>query len=308
MPATPKPKKDDVEENVAAHAFLQNSATTPQHDNKEKSRVLVSKKMPSNADASSTSLGAKDKDMVLESIYPILWWTDIPAEEQIGLGHKKRIEDDDKDDDDDCGLPYTCTWTKDRAFIDTATVVVIEGSALLPTDLPPTPRNVSQAWVLYSVPPPATSSSSPIESQPGMESALPSLGFTHSWSNSPLANFVVNTFYDLDLDRRPLPNLPPSIETIPVTTETEREKSTIEGEHTVNEVEHERTSTPQAESGDIFKSEHEIGALILEAVEAQAKNQEEAIATDKNKRNEPSATPRAASPVDILNAVTEAPW
>ncbi|KAG0351731.1 Alpha-(1,3)-fucosyltransferase 11 [Podila minutissima] len=111
--------------------------------------------------------------------YPILWWTDIPAAEQAHL------------QTDDCGLPYTCTWTQDRSLLDQTTVLVFAGSALDPSDtLPPTPRNTSQAWVLYTVPP-----SSAIQN-PEMDEVLPSLGLTHAWSNSPQADFVVDTFLD----------------------------------------------------------------------------------------------------------------
>ncbi|KAG0335471.1 Alpha-(1,3)-fucosyltransferase 11 [Podila horticola] len=154
------------------------SDTSPESDPKaqgkkteeEKRKTLISKKMPWEILQPST---------IPLPNYPILWWTDIPAVEQAHV------------QTNDCGLPYTCTWIQDRSFLEQSTVVVFAGSVLDPSDtLPPTPRNTSQAWVLYAVPP-----SSAIQN-PEMEEVLPSLGLTHAWSNSPQADFVVDTFLD----------------------------------------------------------------------------------------------------------------
>ncbi|KAF9207714.1 Alpha-(1,3)-fucosyltransferase 11 [Podila verticillata] len=112
--------------------------------------------------------------------YPILWWTDIPAAEQAHL------------QTNDCGLPYTCTWTQDRGLLEQTTVLVFSSSSLGPSDtLPPTPRNTSQAWVLYAVPPSSAQN-------PEMDEVLPILGLTHAWSNLLQADFVVDTFLDME--------------------------------------------------------------------------------------------------------------
>lgn len=149
--------------------------SNPKADEKteeEKRKTLISKKMPSETLQPSTTPLPN---------YPILWWTDIPAAEQTHL------------QTNDCGLPYTCTWTQDRSLLEQTTVLVFASSALDPSDtLPPTPRNTSQAWVLYAVPP-----SSALQN-PEMDEVLPSLGLTHAWSNSPQADFVVDTFLDLE--------------------------------------------------------------------------------------------------------------
>ncbi|KAG0019262.1 Alpha-(1,3)-fucosyltransferase 11 [Podila clonocystis] len=163
MPAT-----STVKRNSKSDTPIQSSPKA-QEKTEEKRKTLISKKMPSEIVPSTTPLPD----------YPILWWTDIPAAEQAYL------------QTDDCGLPYTCTWTQDRSLIDQTTVLVFAGSVLDPSDtLPPTPRNTSQAWVLYAVPP-----FSAIQN-PEMDEVLPSLGLTHAWSNSAQADFIVDTFLD----------------------------------------------------------------------------------------------------------------
>ncbi|KAG0027494.1 Alpha-(1,3)-fucosyltransferase 11 [Podila clonocystis] len=236
------------------------SSPKAQEKPEEKRKTLISKKMPSEIVASTTPLPD----------YPILWWTDVPTAEQAYL------------QTDDCGLPYTCTWTQDRSLLDQTTVLVFAGSVLDPSDtLPPTPRNTSQAWVLYAVPP-----FSAIQN-PEMDDVLPSLGLTHAWSNSAQADFVVDTFLDQEA---PLAT---------TTTTTTTTTATV------------ATSTPDAMDGPSLAEIRSvagddggqrvtgIGAWPVSVGPEQGEND------GKIKRAEPAASGPIGS---ILEEVVKAPW
>ncbi|GJJ73576.1 hypothetical protein EMPS_05934 [Entomortierella parvispora] len=155
---------------------------TPAKGNKNK-KVLTSKKMPE---------------------YTILWWTRPPAS-----AVPETVERPDAPLFDpvlpfsigDCGLPYTCSFTNDRAIMSNkGSVVLFRGSHLEPNDLPPlTPTKGggakdNHAWVLNTV----------LESPGAMDglkdTTMPL--FTHSWSHS-FDSDIVQTTFDSQGSRQP---------------------------------------------------------------------------------------------------------
>ncbi|KAF9959952.1 Alpha-(1,3)-fucosyltransferase 11 [Mortierella alpina] len=157
--------------------------------------------------ASSGSRTLKSKKMPVQD-YPVLWWTDPPSPPPARSRHASALLDAKAPAMrigsgawlpftlGDCGLPYTCTFSNDRGtFSDTnssVNVVLFTGSKLDRADMPPNPRNESQAWVLNDVLKPRSSSARIDQDRmPDLQDVLP---FTHTWSHRFGSDFVETVF------------------------------------------------------------------------------------------------------------------
>ncbi|KAG0340581.1 Alpha-(1,3)-fucosyltransferase 11 [Podila humilis] len=254
--------------------------------------------------------------------YPILWWTDVPEAEQKTLSSSKNNDsnrsngsdtgDSMNKDDDGCGVPYTCTWTQDRALMDQTTVVVFAGGAAFRASdpLPPTPRNNSQAWVLYTVPPSAAIQN------PEMDEILPSLGLTHSWSNSPLADFVQETFMDIEQQQAkpiipPISASPVIVASLETGTSQHAPPPVVEGSKAAA-ASGAGAAAPEEEAGGEHEKRQGIGAwpILVSDTESNENDRKD------NKKNterallpflKSSLTP-ASTPTSLLEAIAKDPW